>query len=1039
MKQTILPALFLLCSLTTWGQQTTIFSEANALFKEGKDQYDKGLYGPSRQTFEQALNKLEYVTEEESNLLKTQAELYRARAAVRMDLPEGEKLILEFIRKNQPDPVADDALYEIANYYYAAKKYNKANTYFELLNTSGLSGERKSEIKFKQGYTYFLNKKFKESENIFLSIKDQKNKYYFPANYYLGMCQYFLEKYDAAIASFDKVSNSAKYKKQIPYYISQINFAQGKYDEVIEYGENILKSDRINKEAEIHQLVGQSYFEKEMYEEALPHLEYYESKNRRLRKEEFYQLAYTQYLTKNYQSALPNFKAVSKDNSKLGQNASFYLGDCYLKAGDKNSARAAFKQASATTFDVDIQEEALFNFAALSGELRYDTDAITAYQRFEEDSRFYSRAQNGMTDLFTKTRDYESAIRTIEKLPNKTEKIKSAYQQVAYYRGLQLVNDRKYDPAVISFNKSLEYPIDKGYEALATFWKGEIAHRSRNYDLSTVEINKFFRIIENSGYYPSNSEKELAHYITGYNYLKKDNFKQALPQFETAIKGILRSSTALENEQIGKRILSDAYMRSGDCYFKFNEYNSAITQYDEAISRRNQGYQYAMFQKAIIQGLTKKTSQKLKTLRQIADAKPRSEYADDALLEMGITYQELGELDQAKEPLTDLVNNYAKTSKLVNQALLRLGLLYYNEDNLNQALKYYKDIFNHNPTPKESQEALAAIEEIYVDDMGNPDEYIAFLESVPGFKVSNFSRDSLNYRTAENYYEDGKYEQAVQSFTSYLSKFPKGVYVLQASYRRAECHSLLKNYNEAFVDYEAVIKKGNSDFYEQSLYKAALIAYNDQLEFNKAYTYFTQLEKVASSEDMRFEAQVGALQCAYRLDKPNEVLRLGEQVVQNPRVTDAQRTTAYFNIGRVAFDRKQYEKALDAFNEVQKLSDNEQTAEARYLIAKVYYLQNELDLAESINSSAIQKNSNYHYWIAKCLILDSDIKVAKGDLLNARAALEAVIENFSEDQEILAEANAKLEVIKKKEAQQNRLEPSKTNNLLQIDNQGNQN
>ena len=42
-------------------------------------------------------------------------------------------------------------------------------------------------------------------------------------------------------------------------------------------------------------------------------------------------------------------------------------------------------------------------------------------------------------------------------------------------------------------------------------------------------------------------------------------------------------------------------------------------------------------------------------------------------------------------------------------------------------LNYYKDIFNHNPTPKESQEALSAIEEIY-GNLGKPDEYFAFLE-----------------------------------------------------------------------------------------------------------------------------------------------------------------------------------------------------------------------------------------------------------------------------------------------------------------------
>ena len=67
---------------------------------------------------------------------------------------------------------------------------------------------------------------------------------------------------------------------------------------------------------------------------------------------------------------------------------------------------------------------------------------------------------------------------------------------------------------------------------------------------------------------------------------------------------------------------------------------------------------------------------------------------------------------------------------------------------IRDSIKNYKDVFKHNPSPSESQEALAGLEEIYVDDLGQPDEYLKFLETVPGFKVTNYSRDSLNYSVA---------------------------------------------------------------------------------------------------------------------------------------------------------------------------------------------------------------------------------------------------------------------------------------------------
>lgn len=45
-------------------------------------------------------------------------------------------------------------------------------------------------------------------------------------------------------------------------------------------------------------------------------------------------------------------------------------------------------------------------------------------------------------------------------------------------------------------------------------------------------------------------------------------------------------------------------------------------------------------------------------------------------------------------------------------------------------------------------------------------------------------------------------------------------------------------------------------------------------------------------------------------------------------------------------------------------------------------------------TDASAKNSAYPYWVAKGLILLSDISMQKNDIFNAKAALEAVQENF---------------------------------------------
>ena len=147
-------------------------------------------------------------------------------------------------------------------------------------------------------------------------------------------------------------------------------------------------------------------------------------------------------------------------------------------------------------------------------------------------------------------------------------------------------------------------------------------------------------------------------------------------------------------------------------------------------------------------------------------------------------------------------------------------------------------------------------------------------------------------------------------------------------------------------------------------------------------------------------------------------------MINNQRATSDQRATAHFYKAKSAQELKDYSTALSSYNEVIRHSDNVNTAESRYRIAEIYFLKNEIDMAENLAQEASQDNSEYPYWVAKSLILLSDVLVAKDDLFNAQAALEAVVENFNDDPEIADIANKKLESIKKKQ---------KNNNIIRED------
>ncbi len=1025
-------------TLPLFAQQTTVYTEAFRSFKRAERFDDQNLFAKAQSEYGETIELLQPLNEFEAELLRQKAELGYARTAVKLEQPDGEILILDFVRRYSPDPIANQALIEIANYYFNEADYEKSIEYFLRVPRSGLTREQRAEVNFRTGYSYFVQKEFARAKNYFRESKDVQNEYYYPTNYYLGLLEFFEGNYDAAVRQFRIVERSNTYKDYIPYYLAQIYFAQGKYDELIAYAVPKLADTKLRNEKEIRQLIGQAYFERGEYQQALPYLEYYAERTNRLREEEFYQLGFTQYQNGKYEPAQEAFKEISGLNSQLGQSANYYLADTYLRQGDRTSARYAFGNAMRMSYDIAIQEESTFNYAKLSYELRDPREAVTALQLIQPTSRYYLDAQRLMGDIFLSYRDYAQALTVLERIPNKTPELNEAYQRVTFLRGLQLLGTDSVQQAEFYLQRSLQTPLDQNYRAQALYWLADIAYQREDYNGSINYLNQFLTLARSTNNLPPQSSIFTGNYLLGYNFLKQENYPAALDYFRATVEDIKRNRNFIADETVRENILGDAVLRTGDAYFKRNQYAQAVTYYDEAVNNRYSGYIYALYQKAIIEGLLNRPAQKILALEQIANQYPQSEYADDALFQLGQTYQGIRQLQQAINPYKQLVQRYQTSSDLVNESLLQLGLIHYNLGALEEAINYYKRVVNNNPAPAEANRALSALEEIYIRDLGQADQYFAFLETVPGYKVDNRSRDSINFRAAEVQFENGNYQRAIDGYTNYIRAYPRGQNILTAYYHRAESYAVQRMYSQALQDYEFVVSKGPSRFYLKALEKAAIIAYNSEQNFQKSYELYSLLEQAADNPGLRFEAQLGSMRSAYRVGNTQAVAAQAQKVANNPAASQQQQATALFYLGKIAFDQRDYNTALRNFNSVVQNSDNEQTAEARYLRALIYYEQGNLNTAQELTLAANKESSAYPFWVAKSVLLLSDILRDKGDLYNARAALEALLENYNEDPNIVQEATAKLDRVEAMINQQSRLnrQPN-TSNFLEMDNGGN--
>src|SRR5690606_15930385 len=105
------------------------------------------------------------------------------------------------------------------------------------------------------------------------------------------------------------------------------------------------------------------------------------------------------------------------------------------------------------------------------------------------------------------------------------------------------------------------------------------------------------------------------------------------------------------------------------------------------------------------------------------------------------------------------------------------------------------------------------------------------------------------------------------------------------------------------------------------------------------------------------------------------------------------------------------EGAYARFKSVDNASTNAYGAEAAYGMAYTRYLQQRYKDAEQAVFSLVKKYPSYDHWKAKGFILLGDVYVGLGDLFQAKATLQSVVDHCTEP-DLVQQASARLANIK---------------------------
>lgn len=343
-------------------------------------------------------------------------------------------------------------------------------------------------------------------------------------------------------------------------------------------------------------------------------------------------------------------------------------------------------------------------------------------------------------------------------------------------------------------------------------------------------------------------------------------------------------------------------------------------------------------------------------------------------------------------------------------------MLYRNLQQNDQAIMAYRQTIEKFPTTEEAYTALDALQALYVEQ-GKVDEYLNYTKSLAKMNMNvTTQEDSLLFAAAEMQYMQAAYQKASVSLNSYLKQYcTGGRYCTTACYYLADSYYRLGKTSEALAQYKKLAESSSNPYQEEATVRVAEICY-DKKDWNGALEAFYRMNTLASTRENTRIARLGVLRCSYHLDRHQSVIDIAEQILSDTPVDEETRREAIYNRAKAYVALKQWSLAQADLQTLATEVRTAQGAEAKYLLAQTLFEQGEIDQAESEVMSFTQMNTQQQYWLARALVLLSDINLYRGENFQARQYLLALQQNYMQQgDDIQSIVKARLAELDKKE------------------------
>ncbi|MEX0845784.1 MAG: tetratricopeptide repeat protein [Balneolaceae bacterium] len=653
------------------------------------------------------------------------------------------------------------------------------------------------------------------------------------AQYYKAVNEKLGGQYGKSLNSFREFGERFKQGLWVEkaYYEWSISaFEVARYDEAIEVLLELVRSNvNLDEQGKIYTMLGEAFFANAEYTRAMQAFEEAEKTGNidpALKRQARFQKAWILYRNQAYEQAQPIFESVyvEASNSDLGREALFWSADSYYKMNQYSSAAQRFKMYTENYPESDLMGAALYSLGWSYFQTGRYEQAVHPLKNFLENYDPPSIA------LFPY--DTDTQLR-----------IGDAYYALGNYR-----------EAIASYNKAIGADPGGDY---AMFQVANSYYRAGRTFEAVSNFRKTLRI------YPFSRLREQAQYNIAYIYMNTNNYSQAIEEFQAVI-----------DKYPGTNWAARSQYNIGDAYYNAGEYERAIQAYQKVLNDypRSQyiieainGIQYAqlsagrsdsssvILEEFLSDNPTSSTADQLryrqaynvfqsgdyenaiKEFRQYLRVTNSDNLAPDAYLNLGESYRQLGQLNNAIRAYQTIVDEFPDTDQAAS-ALTSMGALNYESGDYQESHSNYAQLLE--TAPRYRQEAYvgmgnASLEQNRVERAKS--EFESALEinqnsesAKAGLgKVAIAERDYETAREilypiaekstteigAEAQYYLGEISQSKGEYNTALEEYAKvkvlfeafDYWVSQAMFNSAECQIRLGNRGEAMSTLNSIV------------------------------------------------------------------------------------------------------------------------------------------------------------------------------------------------------------------------------------------